>query len=91
MDSQRKEDMNAILKANIVQSKALKILNPDNDLKLELEMIFTFGHEWRVIINQFLESKGREPTEDDLIWCSSLDEHLGKDIRLIVKELKNNI
>lgn len=90
MNSQREKDMNALLKANLMQCKALKKLNPDNNLKLNLDMISTFGYEWRVIINEFIERTGRIPTEDDLIWCSSLDEHLGKDIRLIVKELKTH-
>ena len=83
--------MNAIMKANLIQCKALKMLNPDNNSALDIEMIYTFGADWRLIINQFLVSKGRVPTEDDLIWCSSLDEHLGQDIRLIVEELKANL
>jgi hypothetical protein len=88
MDSQREaEDMN-ILKTNMIQCEALKLLNPECDCELELKLIWAFGHEWRVIINQFLENKGRIPTPEDLLWCSSLDEHLGKDIRVIVTELK---
>lgn len=90
MDSQREIDMTT-LKMNKTQAKALEILNPEANEPLMIAMILTFGHVWRVIINEWIEQQQRIPTPEDLIWCSSLDNHLGRDIREIVTELKKQV